>query len=66
MSEVRSKKHRPLFVKVYVFDCDTENQIRDLKVDLSNGEKKDWLFDLVLWATLNGKAVEIVNCKNDG
>ncbi len=61
MSEQRRRKHKSLFVKIAVYECENEKQIRDLKVDLSNGEKMQWLFDLVLWATLNGKAVEICN-----
>jgi hypothetical protein len=55
------RKHSPLFIKVKVFDIKTEEQIRDLRVDVANGDKKDWLFDLMLWATLNGKLIQISN-----
>lgn len=59
------RKHRPLYIKVMVFDIAEDKQIRDLRVDISNGDKRAWLFDLILWATLNGKSVEMLNEKDD-
>lgn len=59
------RKHKPLYVKIMVFDIVADKQIRDLRVDIANGDKRKWLFDLVLWATLNGKSVEVLNEKDD-
>ncbi len=60
-----TRKHRPLRIKVAVFECKTDEQIRDFSVDIANGNKREWLYDLILWATLNGKAVEIQNVRDD-
>ncbi len=59
-----TRKHRPLRIKVAVFECKTDVQIRDFSVDIANGNKQKWLYDLILWATLNGKAVEIQNVRD--
>lgn len=60
-----TRRHRPLYIKVAVFECKTDEQIRDFTVDISNGDKQKWLFDLVLWATLNGKEVSLINRRDD-
>jgi hypothetical protein len=60
-----TRRHRSLYIKVAVFECKTDEQIRNFVVDISNGSKEKWLFDLVLWATLNGKAVELCNKRDD-
>lgn len=64
MHEPPTRRHRPLYIKVAVFECKTDEQIRDFTIDISNGAK-DKLFNLILWATLNGKAVELVNRRDD-
>ncbi len=60
-----TRKHRPLRIRVSVFECISDVQIRDFSVDIANGNKREWLYDLILWATLNGKAVEIQNVRDD-
>jgi hypothetical protein len=65
-TETRARhKHRPLNIKVRVFECKDDIEIRNWTVDIANNNKKDWLYDLVLWATLNGKVVEVVNIIDD-
>jgi hypothetical protein len=65
MSERQRKHHKPLYLKVMVFEVKNDIQIRERRLDFANSNQKDWLYDLVLWATLNGKSVEIINEKDD-
>ena len=53
------RKHGPTRIKVRVFDIKSKQKIRDFSVNLSAGGRKDWLFDLTLWAVLNTCVLEI-------
>ena len=59
------RKHRALNIVVRAFDAKTEEQVRERKVNLTDYGQKDWLLSFILWATLNGKVVEVVNAKDD-
>lgn len=60
------RRHRPLNIRVRVFECSQDDkEIRNREIDIANNANKDWIYDLILWATLNGKAVEIVNVIDD-
>jgi hypothetical protein len=65
MDQVTNRRHRPLKVVVRVYEADTDVQIRERRVDIANSNQKDWVYDLILWATLNGKVVEVVNERDD-
>lgn len=64
MSEI-IRRHRPLPLIVRAFETKTDKQIRERKLDFANSSQKDWLYNFVLWATLNGHCVEIINSKDD-
>jgi hypothetical protein len=54
------KRHKKRnFIKVLVFDIVTNTQIREHKVDFSDGRKRKWLCGLIVWATSNQKSIEI-------
>ena len=54
-------KFKATYLRIRVFEITTQEQIRDLIVNIGADGKKDWLFDLVLWATLNNKLVQVSN-----
>jgi hypothetical protein len=65
MDQVTNRRHKPLMLLVRVFEADSDEQIRERRLDFANSNQKDWVYDLILWATLNGKVVEVVNEKDD-
>ena len=67
MSEIlaSSRRKRSTYLRIRVFEIHNQEQIRDLIVNIGADGKKDWLFDLVLWATLNNKLVQVSNKVNN-
>ena len=59
------REKKPLTIKVLVFDIATGQQIREHTCNLLLSEKKIWLYNLMMWATMNGKSIEIFNLKDD-
>lgn len=59
MQSPRYRKRKPHLIRVTAFDIKLDQQVRDMIVDLSKDGKREWLFDFVLWATMNGIAIEI-------
>lgn len=58
-------KTRQLGLKVLVFDLDTNEQIREITVRHFDSDKRKWLTDLVVWASLNHKSIEILSLQDD-
>lgn len=63
----RRRRHaQKLSVNVRVFEVEHDIEIRHFpKVDFAKRSNRDWLFGMIVWATNNGKAVEIVHAKDD-
>lgn len=56
-------KPRPrVIVKVLVYEGDTE--IRNLTKNMSDHDTKNWLINLILWATQNHKIIEILHIQD--
>lgn len=61
----QDRKLKQLRIKVLVYDIDTEEQIREHDVNFSDGDKRRWLSQLIVWAASNKKSVEIINYFDD-
>ena len=68
IDDERPKRPRakPHFVRVLVFDIAQDQQIREhginySKLMIDKDQKLKWLLDMILWATKNGKSVEIMS-----
>lgn len=59
------RKCKSLMIKVLVFDIATGEQVRELIIDIKDREKRKWLPNLVIWATVNNKSVEMINIEDD-
>jgi hypothetical protein len=46
-------------VKVLVYEGD--NEIRNITVNIYRTNKREWLYNIIMWATLNHKSIEIVH-----
>lgn len=67
LSEQRPKlRNKPHFVRVLVYDNASGDQIREHGINFSKlmvdkDRKLKWLLNMILWATMNGKTVEIIS-----
>ncbi len=68
LSAQRPKRSRdkPHFVRILVYDIASGDQIREhgvnfSKVMVDRDQKLTWLLNMMLWATKNGKSVEIIS-----
>jgi len=58
-----SRQYKTLIVNIKVFNIHTEELVRDMTKTIDGPERRKWIADTVMWATLNDCFVEI--CNND-
>ena len=61
--EYAKSQRKSLRLKILVFENDV--QIREHDVDFSKKENRLWVNNLIVWATMNGKKVQIFNMRDD-
>ena len=64
-SEYTRPQRKSLRLKVLVFEIGSDVQIREHDVDFDKKENRLWLCNLIVWATMNRKEVQIYNIKDD-
>lgn len=56
----RRKQHR---INIVVYD-NNDREIRNFNTDMKGQGAKNWMFELVYWATMNGHTVEFITSEN--
>lgn len=54
-----------LKVKIYAYDLNSNEAIRQHTIDLNSDLAQEWLRRFTVWAVLNKKSVEIINVRDD-
>lgn len=64
-SESEAKKFDPLMVKMRVFDVKKDEEIRSRVFDYNDFELRKWYGKTVIWALMQGHAIELVQANAD-
>lgn len=65
-AQKRLDRFGPLKVTMRVFDVKTDQEIRKRTFNYNDLELRKWWGKNLIWAIVNGYAVEIVGAENDG
>lgn len=59
------KIYNNLTVKVIIYDTKTDEQENEYIRNIDSADRRKWLLSTVMWGIMNGKAVEIINVKDE-
>lgn len=59
------KVYKTLVVNLKIINVKTEEIVRDVTRTIDGADRRKWISDTVMWATLNGCYVEIINKDDD-
>lgn len=59
------KEYKNLILVVRTIDVKTDKVENETIKNIDSKERRNWIAKTVIWATMNGKYVEIINKDND-
>ena len=65
LSMSEKKIYKPLLLNITVINAKTEEVIREFRKTIDGVEKRKWLSEFIIWATLNGNYVQLINQVDD-
>lgn len=65
MAEKKKKVYKPLVIVMYIFDVKTDKQEQKITRTIDSAERREWMLKTVMWATMNGKYINIINESED-
>lgn len=59
------KEYKQLVVVLRIYDAKTENMESEATKTIDSKDRREWISKTVVWATMNGKYVDIINKEDD-
>lgn len=61
----KHKNNYHIFLKMVIWDLETDTIIREHEVNYSNANAKAWMEKTLVWALKNKKSVELISLRDD-